>query len=104
MSLKVSLHWANTIPARIEIGQSLLAKCAATYANDQNFSIRFWVEGKRLMTKSDAFPRLALLPRSENEFFPIPFEIYFKFFEVEREMRVQLLTDHRVVDLEGVKR
>lgn len=98
------LHWTNAIPAKVEIEESLLDKYAGTYDTDHDFSISFSVEGQSLITQSAVFPRVTLYPRTDTEFFPIPFEIYFRFVEENNRIKVQLLTDNRVVDLEGIKR
>lgn len=97
------LHWTNSIPDEIEIEESILEKYAGTYNTDHDFTIRFTVKGQSLMTESDVFPKVALYPKSESEFFPFPFEVYFKFIEEDGKMKVQLLTDNRIVDLEGIR-
>lgn len=98
-----SLHWTNTIPDKVKIRKELLKEYAGTYDTNHGFTITFTVDSQSLVTDSDVFPKISLYPMSENEFFPIPFEIYFKFIEVDNKIKVQLLTPNKKVDLEGIK-
>jgi len=98
------LHWDNPIPDKVRIKHSLLRKYAGTYETDRDFSITFTVDGQNLLTVSDVFPKLTLYPKSETEFFPLPFEVYFKFIESGNELKFQLLSSDKKVELEGTKR
>jgi len=104
MDVIEGLHWTNSIPNKVKIKEEFLKKYAGTYDTDHEFTITFTIDNQSLITESDVFPKLALYPMSENEFFPIPFEIYFKFIEMDNKINVQLLTPNKTIDLEGVKR
>ena len=103
MDVTESLHWDNSIPKKIKLSRVELEKYSGTYSTDHGFSITFSVDGSNLITDSDVFPRVELYPSSKNEFFPIPFEVYFNFVETGDEMKVELLTSDRKVDLTGFR-
>ncbi len=96
------LHWDNDIPKEIDIKQTDLQKYAGTYTTDHGFDITFNVKHDGLMTESDVFPKLKLLPKNKNEFFPLPFEIYFEFMESDKSFN--LLDSKREIELTGVKK
>jgi CubicO group peptidase (beta-lactamase class C family) len=98
-----ALHWDNKIPETIEIRESILDKYTGTYNTDRGFSITFHKTGRNLITDSKVFPKVKLYPSTVDEFFPLPFEVYFKFFEIENEITFQLLSSEREIELTGVK-
>ena len=97
------LHWENQIPPTAKIEQGLLKKYAGTYQTDRNFSITFREEEQRLLTESEVFPLVTLYPKSDTEFFPLPFEVYFKFKEENEGLIVELLSADGIVELKGSK-
>lgn len=98
------LHWENSIPEKITIKKSLLKKYEGTYLTNQGFSITFIADNQSLLTESEVFPRLSLYPKSEMEFFPIPFEVYFKFKESNQNLHFELLSANRKIELTGTKK
>jgi len=97
------LHWENSIPEKIPIKQSLLKKYEGTYATNQGFSITLISDNQSLLTESGVFPRLSLYPKSETEFFPIPFEVYFKFKQSNQNLQFELLSADGKTELIGTK-
>lgn len=95
------LHWDTKIPNTIEMNDSLLKKYVGTYKTNRNFSIRFHLKGHNLFTDSSVFPKVKLYPMAKDEFYPLPFELYFKFVEVNGKMKVQLLSSNKTIELEG---
>lgn len=101
MEVIEGLHWDTHIPSPIEMDDSLLERYVGTYKTDRGFSIRFHVEGHNLFTDSSVFPKVKLYPMAKDEFYPLPFELYFKFVEENGKMKVQLLSSSNSIELEG---
>jgi hypothetical protein len=40
---------------------------------------------------------------AKDEFYPLPFELYFKFVEENNKMKLQFLSSNKTVELEGKK-
>lgn len=98
------LHWDNEIPEEITVAESDLQDFAGTYITNQKFDITFESDGSRLITDSPVFPRVQLYPKAENEFYPLPFELYFQFEEIEGIMSFRLLNSSREIELTGIKK
>ncbi len=97
------LHWDTKIPETIEMNDSILKKYVGTYKTNRNFSIRFHIEGQNLFTDSSVFPKVKLYPMAKDEFYPLPFELYFKFVEENNKMKVQLISSNKTIEVEGEK-
>jgi CubicO group peptidase (beta-lactamase class C family) len=98
-----SLHWETKIPDTIEVSDSILKKYVGTYKTNRNFSIQFYLENHYLYTDSKVFPKVKLLPIANDEFYPLPFELYFKFVEEKNTMKVKLLSSEKTDRAEGVR-
>jgi CubicO group peptidase (beta-lactamase class C family) len=103
MEVIEGLHWDTKIPAAIAVNDSILEKYVGTYKTNRDFSIRFHLENHSLYTDSDVFPKVKLYPMAEDEFYPLPFELYFKFVEENNKMKLQFLSSNKTVELEGKK-
>jgi len=97
------LHWENEIPDKVAIDKKLLKEYSGTYTTDQGFDITFLPENNSLMTESPVFPRIKLWPKTENVFFPLPFEIYFRFEEVGETMQFNLVNSQGETELTGIR-
>ncbi|MEM7550566.1 MAG: serine hydrolase domain-containing protein [Bacteroidota bacterium] len=97
------LHWKNSIPTKVEVGRIQLQNYSGAYQTNLGFSITFIVTEDGLMTQSDVFPKIRLWPKSENEFFPLPFELYFNFYEENNRMHVSVLNGDNELEFTGVK-
>ena len=95
------LHWDTTIPDTIEMSDSLLKKYEGTYKTNRDFSISFHIEENHLYTDSSVFPKVKLYPMAQDEFYPLPFELYFKFVEENNTMRLQLISSKGTIEVEG---
>ncbi|WP_395072799.1 serine hydrolase domain-containing protein [Hyphococcus sp.] len=103
MEVIEGLHWDTHIPKPIEMDDAHLEKYVGTYKTNRDFSIGFHIEGHSLYTDSSVFPKVKLFPMASDEFYPLPFELYFKFVETDGEMKVQLLSSSRDIEVEGVR-
>ena len=97
------LHWNTKIPDVIKISDSILKKYVGTYKTNRDFSIRLHKENHSLYSDSDVFPKVKLYPMAKDEFYPLPFELYFKFVEENNKMKLQFLSSNKTVQLEGEK-
>ncbi|WP_430412958.1 serine hydrolase domain-containing protein [Kordia sp.] len=97
------LHWENKIPKTINLSDSVLNEYAGTYKTNRGFSIRFYLNGNDLYTDSDVFPKVKLYPMSKDQFYPLPFELYFKFVKENNIMKMQFLSSDNEVELIGEK-
>ncbi len=97
------LHWENKIPDTINLSDSLLKEYVGTYKTDHGFSIKFYLKDHHLYTDSDVFPKVKLHAMTKNQFYPLPFELYFKFVKENNKMKMQFLTSDKEVELIGEK-
>jgi CubicO group peptidase (beta-lactamase class C family) len=98
------LHWDTKIPNAIQVSDNTLKKYEGTYKTNHDFSIRFYLENHYIYTDSNVFPKVKLYPMGKDEFYPLPFELYFKFIEENNTMRVKLLSSKKTERAEGVRR
>jgi hypothetical protein len=103
MEVIEGLHWDTKIPAAIAVNDSILEKYVGTYKTNRDFSIRFHLENHSLYTDSDVFPKVKLYPMAEDEFYPLPFELYFKFVKENDTMKVKLLSSEKTDRAVGVR-
>lgn len=103
MEVIEGLHWDTKIPDTIEVSDSILKKYVGTYKTDRDFSIRLYIEGHHLYTDSKVFPKVKLFPMAKDAFYPLPFELYFKFVEEKNQMKLQLISSHNTIEVEGEK-
>ena len=103
MEVIEGLHWDTKIPDVIEVNNSILKKYVGTYNTNHNFPIEIYLENGSLFTDSPVFPKVKLIPMAKDEFYPLPFELYFKFIEENNKMKLQFLSSDKKVELEGLK-
>jgi hypothetical protein len=95
------LYWENDIPETKNIEADFLSKYEGNYKTDRGFSMTFVNKEDHLLIESEVFPKLKIYPKSSNIFFPIEYELYFKFIENEQ---MQLITNRGKIDLVGTKK
>ena len=103
MEVIEGLHWETKIPRTIILKESILKKYVGTYKTNHNFPIRIYLENGSLFTDSPVFPKVKLLPMAQDQFYPLSFELYFKFIEINNKMKLQLLSSKKRIELEGEK-
>ena len=97
------LRWENEMPEIVNIKREDLKKISGIYKTDRGFDIEFKLDGNHLMTESEVYPRQTLFAKSETEFFPLPFEVYFVFTETEEGMTMKLLNPDKSKGLQGIR-
>lgn len=97
------LHWENKIPNIISLNDSILKEYVGNYKTNRGFSIRFYLEGHHLYTDSNVFPKVKLYPMAKDQFYPLAFELYFKFVKENNIMKMQFLSSDKEVELVGEK-
>ncbi|MDE3741116.1 serine hydrolase [Maribacter polysaccharolyticus] len=103
MEVIEGLHWETKIPRTIILKESILKKYVGTYKTNHNFPIRIYLENGSLFTDSPVFPKVKLLPMAQDQFYPLSFELYFKFIEINNKMKLQFLSSKKRIELEGEK-
>lgn len=86
------LYWGGEIPQIIEINPELLQKYSGTYVTNQNTELSFWVRDNALKIQGQGVPGVEIYPKSNSEFFPTDFEVFFTFEETEKGLKFDLLS------------
>lgn len=96
------LYWGGEIPKVITINNDLLKKYSGSYQTNQNTRLSFIVKNNALKIEGEGVPGVEIYPKSNNEFFPTDFEVFFKFTNVKEGVKFELINQGKVV-LEGIK-
>ncbi len=96
------LYWGGEIPEVIKINHDLLQKYSGTYQTNQNTELSFIKRDNALKIEGEGVPGVEIYPKSDVEFFPTDFEVFFKFMEVEEGMKFELISQGKII-LEGIK-
>ncbi len=96
------LYWGGEIPEVITINNDLLQKYSGTYQTNQNTELSFVKRDNALKIEGEGVPGVEIYPKSDIEFFPTDFEVFFKFMNVEEGIKFELISQGKII-LEGIK-
>jgi CubicO group peptidase (beta-lactamase class C family) len=91
------LYWGGEIPQIVEVNPELLQKYSGTYVTNQNTELSFLVRDNALKIEGEGVPGVEIYPKSNNEFFPTDFEVFFNFEETETEIAFDLLSQGKSI-------
>lgn len=96
------LYWGGEIPEIITVDPNIIKKYSGTYQTNQGTQLSFWVKENALKLEGEGIPGVEIYPKSDHEFFPSDFEVFFNFQENGDEVTFQLLIQGENT-LEGTK-
>jgi len=96
------LYWGGEIPEVVTINDDLLQTYSGAYQTNQGTQLSFIARNNALKIEVKGFPGLEIYPKSDFEFFPTDFEVFFKFTDIEEGVKFELIMQGEVV-LEGIK-
>jgi CubicO group peptidase (beta-lactamase class C family) len=96
------LNWENKIPDIFQLSTHALDEFSGTYVSEHIGKISFRRNNNNLITSGDQFPIFKLFPRSENEFFTMDQELFFRFLN-ERSNKIFQLIEKGEIVLEANK-
>ena len=96
------LYWGGEIPEIITIDPNILKKYSGSYQTNQGTQLNFLVKENALKLEGEGIPGVEIYPKSDHEFFPSDFEVFFNFQENGDEVTFQLLIQGENT-LEGTK-
>ena len=96
------LYWGGKIPEVITIDPETLQQYSGTYATNQGTEVSFKVRDNALKIEGEGIPGVAIYPKSETEFFPADFEVFFKFTANDSISSFELVSQGKQI-LSGTK-
>lgn len=96
------LYWGGEIPQVITINNNLLQKYSGTYQTNQGTQLSFIARSNALKIEGEGVPGVEIYPKSDSEFFPTDFEVFFKFIDVKEGIKFELVSQGKII-LEGIK-
>ncbi|NAY91092.1 serine hydrolase [Muricauda sp. JGD-17] len=96
------LYWGGEIPEMITINHDLLQKYSGAYQTNQNTVLSFIQRDNALKIVGEGVPGVEIYPKSDTEFFPTDFEVFFEFVDVEEGLKFELKSQGKII-LEGIK-
>lgn len=96
------LYWGGDIPEIIAIDPTLLNTYSGSYTTNQGTELSFIARDNALKINGEGVPGVEIYPKSNTEFFPTDFEVFFTFTTLEEEIRFALISQGKEV-LTGIK-
>jgi CubicO group peptidase (beta-lactamase class C family) len=97
------LYWGGQVPKVINLDKDLLSNYAGKYLTNQGTELSFSVHGNSLKISGEGIPNVEIYPKSDNEFFPTDFEVFFKFSKTTGGLKFELLSQEKMI-LSGLKK
>ena len=86
------LYWGGEIPSVITIDTAILNTYAGTYKTNQGTELSFLPRDNALKISGVGVPGVEIYPRSQTEFFPTDFEVFFEFTATAEGVTFRLMS------------
>ena len=96
------LYWGGEIPDIITISPENLEKFSGSYLTNQGTLLSFFKRNNALKIEGEGVPGVEIYPKSDTEFFPADFEVFFRFTNTGEGMKFELMNQGKIV-LQGIK-
>jgi hypothetical protein len=97
------LYWGGEIPKAISLDKNLLLNYAGDYLTNQGTKLSFMAQNNSLKINGEGVPSVEIYPKSNDEFFPADFEVFFKFSKITDGLKFELLSQGKII-LSGIKK